>query len=121
MKLLGVDYGLRRIGLAISEGTFATPLGKVDSLDDVVRVASEHRVEKIVVGLPGPRDEKIRGFGTRLAELSGIPVEYVDETYSTRQAMRDMIAAGSGPKARRAEIDQNAAAVILQGYLDLKS
>lgn len=119
MKLLGVDYGLRRIGLAISEGTLATPIGKVSSLDEVVRVASEHGVDKIVVGLPGLREEKIKGFGARLAELSGIPVDYIDETFSTRQARKLMIAAGTGPKKRLQEIDQNAAAVILQGYLDV--
>lgn len=120
MKLLGVDYGLRRIGLAISEGIFASPLGQVNSLDSVARVASEQGVDKIVIGLPDPRNPKIKLFGNRLNELTDIPVEYHDETFSTRQAREAMIAAGTSPKTRQAEIDQNAAAVILQSYLDSK-
>jgi putative Holliday junction resolvase len=120
MKLMGIDYGLRRIGLAISDGIVADPLGKVQDLTAVLRLADEHGIEKIIIGLPDPRNSRVRSFGERLAELSGIPVEYWDESYSTRQARQGMIAAGKPPKDRRDEIDQNAAAVILQSYLDAK-
>lgn len=118
MKLLGVDYGLKRIGLAISDGTFASPLGKVSDLNSTVRIVKEHSVEKIVIGMPDPDNPKVRSFGARLSELAGVPVSYHDETFSTRQARKSMIAAGTSSKTRQKEIDQNAAAVILQSYID---
>lgn len=118
MKLLGVDYGLKRIGLAISDGTFASPLGKVGDLNSTVRIAKEHSVEKIVIGMPDPGNPKVKSFGDRLSELTGVPVYYHDETFSTRAARQAMIAAGTSSKTRQKEIDQNAAAVILQSYID---
>lgn len=118
MKLLGIDYGLRRIGLAISEGTFAFPLGRANDLPGVVRIAKAQGIDRIVIGQPSPRNPKIKLFGDRLAELTGLPVEYFDETFSTRLARQAMIASGASFKTRRQEIDQNAAAVILQSYLD---
>lgn len=118
MKLLGIDYGLKRIGLAISAGELAEPLGQVGDIGSVARIAGDHAVEKIVIGLPDPRNPKIKLFGQRLNELTGIPVQYFDETFSTRQARAKMIAAGTSPRDRRSAIDQNAAAVILQSYLD---
>lgn len=118
MKLLGVDYGLKRIGLAISDGTFAAPLGKVSDLNSAVRIAKEHGIEQIVIGMPDPHNAKVKLFGDRLAELTGVPVSYHDETFSTGEARKAMIAAGTSPKTRQKEIDQNAAAVILQSYLD---
>lgn len=121
MKFLGVDYGLRRTGLAISDGVFASPLGQVGDIGSVARIAGEHGVEKIIIGLPSPLDPKVKLFGDRLNELTGIEIEYWDETFSTREARKSMIASGTTPKKRRQEIDQNAAAVILQGYLDSKS
>lgn len=121
MKFLGIDYGLRRIGLAISDGVFASPLGQVDGVSPAARIASEQGVEKIIIGLPSRLDPRVKLFGDRLHELTHIPVEYWDETFSTREARKSMIASGTSPKKRRQEIDQNAAAVILQGYLDSQS
>ena len=118
MRLLGVDYGLKRIGLALSEGELATPLGQVGDIGAVARIAGEQAVGKIVIGLPDPRNVKIKLFGERLTELTGIPVEYFDETFSTREARSKMIAAGTSPKDRQDSIDETAAAVILQSYLD---
>jgi putative Holliday junction resolvase len=121
MKLLGVDYGLKRIGLALSDGVLARPLGQVGDIGAVARVAGEHQVDKIVVGLPSRLDSRVRGFGQRLGELTGITVEFWDESFSTKTARQQMIAAGTTPKSRRRQIDQNAAAVILQSYLDSTS
>ncbi len=121
MKLLGVDYGLRRIGLAISEGILASPLGVAKDLPSVVRIATAQGIDKVVIGLPDPNNDKIKLFGTRLAQLTGLPVEYTDETLSTRIARKQMIVSGTTPKTRRTEIDQNAAAVILQSYLDQRT
>lgn len=94
------------------------PIGKVSNLAGVARIASEHGIDKIVVGLPGLNNPKIKSFGDRLGEVTGLQVEYWDEGFSTRQARAEMIAAGVPTKARRESIDQTAAAVILQGYLD---
>lgn len=118
MKLLGVDYGLKRIGLAISDGTFAAPLGKVSDLNNTVRIIKEQGIEKIIIGMPDPRNPKVKSFGDRLSQLTGVPVLYHDETFSTREARKSMIAAGTSAKTRQEEIDQNAAAVILQSYID---
>lgn len=118
MKLLGVDYGLKRIGLAISDGTFASPLGKISDLNSAVRIVKEHGIEQIVIGMPDPNNPKVKSFGDRLSELTGVPVFYHDETFSTREARKSMIAAGTSSKTRQKEIDQNAAAVILQSYMD---
>lgn len=118
MKLLGVDYGLKRIGLAISDGTFSSPLGKVSDLNSTARIVKEQAVEKVVIGMPDPENPKVKSFGARLSELTGIPVSYHDETFSTRVARKAMISAGTSSKTRQKEIDQNAAAVILQSYID---
>jgi putative Holliday junction resolvase len=118
MRLLGIDYGLKRIGLAISDGTLASPIGQVGDIDHVLRMIQDHGVEKIILGLPDPNNTRIKGFGDRLHELTGLPVEYWDEAYSTKIARQEMIASGSSEKSRREEIDQNAAAVILQNYVD---
>ena len=120
MRLLGVDYGLRRIGLAISEGVLAEPLGVVHSLEEVVRLAKLQDVEKIIIGLPTPHNEKIASFGARLGELTGSPVEYWDETLSTVTAHKNRQATGTGSKKRKSSIDDHAAAVILQSYLDVQ-
>ncbi|HET7713097.1 MAG TPA: Holliday junction resolvase RuvX [Patescibacteria group bacterium] len=118
MKLLGVDYGLKRIGLAISDGTFAAPLGKISDLGNAVRIVKEHEIGQIIIGMPDPHNPKVKSFGDRLSELTGVPVTYHDETFSTREARKSMIASGTSAKTRQQEIDQNAAAVILQSYID---
>jgi putative Holliday junction resolvase len=118
MKLLGIDYGLRRIGLAISEGAIASPLGIAKNLPGVVQIAKSQGIDKLVIGLPDPRSEKIKKFGTRLSEITELPVEYWDETLSTVVARKKMIDSGSSTKEKKQSIDQNAAAVILQSYLD---
>lgn len=121
MKLLGVDYGLKRIGLAISDGQMASALGKTGNLAGVVQIAQDQAVDKIIVGLPDPENSTIKYFGARLSELTNVPLEFWDETLSTKEAQKSMIASGLGTKARRLKIDQNAAAVILQSYLDDKN
>jgi putative Holliday junction resolvase len=118
MRLLGVDHGLRRIGLAISEGELAEPLGIAHSLEDVIKISQLQNIEKIIIGLPTAQNEKIESFGKRLWEITEIPVEYWDETLSTVTARSRRANSGAGAKKRRATIDDHAAAVILQSYLD---
>lgn len=133
---MGVDYGLRRVGLAVSDptGTLATPVatlvrraGKRPPLKGMAEVAEEHDVERIVVGLPlplsGGEDEwcaEVRRVGEALAERTGLPLAFVDERFTSRQAERAIRSSGLRKRDRedKARIDAGAAALILQAYLD---
>lgn len=123
MKYLGIDFGMRRIGLASSEGLLASPLKIIHghSLDDlalkVLEVVKEEEAEKIVVGKP-------EGFVGRMVEVfadllskKGLDVVTADETLSTQDATKVMVEMGVGEKERRLP-DAQAAAIILQNYLD---
>jgi putative Holliday junction resolvase len=137
-RVLGVDLGQRRIGLAASDrsGVLATPLRAiVRSGDDVadrraiVEAAQEEGADTIVVGLPrslsgreGPAALRARGEAAALAELAermgGITVELHDERFTTRDAQRALTRSGRRVRDQRAVIDAAAAAVMLQSYLD---
>jgi putative holliday junction resolvase len=120
MRILGIDYGMRRIGLAISDGNLAAPLGTVHDLPGVIRIISMQDIAKVIIGLPDPHSVHVKNFGRRLSEIAELPVEYWDETLSTVIARKKMNAVGASNKEKKAQIDQNAAAVILQSYLDSK-
>ena len=125
MKYLGIDFGLRRIGLAISEGDLASPwqILEVKSFSDAVEKTSiiikEGHFQKIVVGLPeGKMGKKVVGFVNALKK-QGFEVETADETLSSRRALEQMISENIPRKKRRSN-DAAAAAIILQNYLDSK-
>jgi putative holliday junction resolvase len=128
-RILGLDVGKRRIGLAIStpEGSLAIPLrileraGEESDLRIIASIAHEEQVEKFVVGYPrslggevGPQAERVAAFARRLSQAIGLPHELWDERLSSVQAERSARAAG-GP---RRPSDDIAAAIILQAYLD---
>lgn len=130
---MSLDVGDRRIGVALSDpkGILATPLttiqrtgGKRDVLA-VVRLADAHEAGLIVVGLPrmpsgdlGEQARKVMEFTDKLRDQARIPIEFWDEGYSTVTADELMGQAGRSPAQRKARIDEAAAAVILQSYLD---
>lgn len=123
MKYLGIDFGLRKIGLAISEGTLASPWqilevkNFADSVDKVLKVVEEGKFQKIIVGLPeGKMGKNVKGF-IKALEKNGISVEFADETLSSQKAKQTMILQGTSKKKRRLE-DAYSAAEILQNYLD---
>lgn len=123
MKYLGVDFGLKRVGLAISEGELAAPwkilkvLSFADALDQVLRIIKEGSFKKVVVGLPeGKMGQNVSGFISALAKR-GVSVVSADETLSSKRAKDMMIAKGVGKADRRFE-DAYSAAEILQNYLD---
>ena len=123
MKYLGVDFGIRRVGLALSEGELATPYkilrGKnvKEVAEKVYQVAVQENFDILVVGMPERRMGKITaGFVKDLKKL-GLNVETADETLSTQNASKLMIEMGIPQKKRRAN-DAQAAAEILQNYLD---
>lgn len=135
MKILCVDYGDSRTGLAISdEGEFlASPLETVYMHDFdrcaglVAKSAAENGAGLIVVGEPinmngtrGERSEKCRLFAEKLRELSGLPVRMWDERSSTVTAIGYMNEINKRGKKRKAVLDQAAAAVILESFLDYR-
>lgn len=133
MRLLGLDIGERRIGVAVSDpsGRVATPLKVLDARDvardasPLRRIVDDYDVGEIVVGLPltmsgeeGPQAGSVKVAARRLLEPLGVTVIYHDERLSSAQAERAMAEAGADARARRGSVDMVAAAVILQSYLD---
>ena len=136
MKILGLDYGETRIGLAISDvfGIVATPLETISEkdrkkqLDAVAKVAAENRAEKLVVGYPkrmdgtlGHRAEYTKAFAEDLSALTGLPFDMWDERFSSTEAHRILEEGGVSGKKRKTKVDKIAAVLILQGYLDAHS
>ena len=119
MRLLGIDYGKRKIGLAISEGRLAEPWKVIRYKDTRIlseqlqRIIKENDVEKVVVGISeGRMAEESKKFAKRIG------AETFDETLSTHDAQRVSIEMGIKRKKRKGMEDAYAAALILQGYLD---
>ncbi|OGE16487.1 hypothetical protein A3F00_01675 [Candidatus Daviesbacteria bacterium RIFCSPHIGHO2_12_FULL_37_11] len=126
MKYLGVDFGLKRIGLAISAGEFAS-LYKVisvsslsDAIDKIIREIREIGVDKVIVGMPEGETGKAAKRLINGLKKEGFNVETADETLSTQNAGKLMIEMGVSRKKRKTS-DAQAAAEILQCYLDEKS
>lgn len=132
-RILGVDYGQKRVGLAMSDPLrfFAQPVGTFGPDDAVARVraiADADGVDTIVIGWPiGPNDEEndateaVDRFVVRLIEaLPGVAIVRWDERGSSREAVQQMIKAGSRrrDRARGGGVDRVAAALILQQFLD---
>lgn len=123
MKYLGVDFGLRRIGLAVSAGEIASPwqILEVKNFSDAVEKTSqiirEGEFDKIIVGLPeGKMGQNVLGFVAALKKR-GFEVETAEETLSSKRALEAMIEQGVKQKKRRLK-DAYSAAEILQGYLE---
>ena len=132
-RILGLDYGTRRVGAALSDPgrTMAFPAGvyvlrgpnhDARHYRDLVR---EDEVDRIVIGLPlhtsgreGQLAALTRSFGDWLAGVTGLPVFYFDERYTTVEAERRLIDAGLKGQKRKALRDQLAAQIMLQSYLD---
>ena len=128
-RFLGVDYGTKRVGLAISDGLGLTarPLEVVasaEAVDRIVALAAEHDARTIVLGLPtglsgveGVSAEGARALGEELS-AAGLTVELVDERFTSRMAEGALLESGMKRRHRRATVDMVAAAIILQSYLD---
>ena len=132
-KYLGVDYGDKRTGLAECDasGLIAGGIGTIseggmkNTAERVAREAESRGCKKIIVGLPknmdgteGFRAETVRAFGTILASITDIPVEYYDERMSTMEAYRFLDGSSTYGKKRRGVIDTLSAQIILQNYID---
>jgi putative Holliday junction resolvase len=128
-RVLCVDYGTARIGLAVSEGKVALPLdvipGSDAAVDDIAARARELEVTDIVVGLPlrtngtsGPEASGAREFARLLEDVTGLAVHLWDERFSSVEAERVMRARGADARRQRGSVDKVAAAIVLQSYLD---
>jgi putative Holliday junction resolvase len=133
-RLLGIDLGTKRIGLAISDAgrSLAAPLKTIPRAKFTADAAtiqalmSEHRAGGIVLGLPlnmdgssGPRAQSTKAYGVNLARALNVPVLLWDERLSSFEAGETMREAGASRAKREANIDAAAAALILQDMLDV--
>lgn len=125
IKILGIDYGRSKIGLAIAEGSLAEPMGVIrytdtkTLVDKLIKVIEENDIEKVIFGVSeGEMGEESKNFSLNLGKIIKIPVETFDETLSTQDAQRMSLEAGIGQKKRHQMEDAYAAAIILQNYLD---
>jgi putative Holliday junction resolvase len=137
VRILGLDYGERRIGVAISDPTgsfaqpletIATPRGDADGLARVAELVKTREVGQIVLGLPlhmsgraGPEAERVRAFGARVSTLTGVPVDYVDERWTSREAERVLDEGGVSKKKQRGRVDPIAAALLLRTWLERRA
>ena len=128
---LGLDYGLRRIGIAAGSGALALAVGVHEEGRDgsvfafLRRIADERGAAGIVVGLPLTADgretemaARVRKFARRLEEELALPVELWDERFSSAEADRGLAEAARPPRGAR---DAEAARIILQSWLDARS
>ncbi len=132
MRIMGIDYGDARTGVAISDllctivgSTAVVPSRNTQkAIADIVRMAKDSDVGQIVVGLPrnmdgteGPRAELCREFAKRLEEATGLPVAMWDERRTTVEAHNILSAHNYHGKKRKETVDAVAASLILEGYL----
>jgi putative Holliday junction resolvase len=133
MRILAIDYGTKRVGLALSDetGTIAQPLGFLPAepaaklFDLLKETVAERTVQEILVGIPrnmngtyGPAADKTREFVAALKQVLTLPVHTWDERLTTVQANRFLIETGMRRQQRKERVDQTAAAILLQSYLD---
>jgi len=128
MKILGIDYGRKKIGLAIADGSLSEPLRVIRYKDiktlsgQLQKIIKENGIEKIIVGISeGKMAEETEKFLSAIRyTLSPVPVETFDETLSTHTAQELSREVGMSRKKRKNLEDAYAAAVMLQNYLDSK-
>ena len=132
MKVLGIDYGTKRIGIAISDplGIVATGQPTLDAdnaLEKIKKLIQEERISKIVLGYPkkmdgtlGPAAQAVEAFKQKLSEIIEIPITLWDERLTTAEATKRLIEADVSRAKRKQLVDKTAATLILQGYLDSK-
>jgi putative Holliday junction resolvase len=136
MRVLGLDVGERRIGVAVADEGLrvALPVAVLErrempaDLDAIARLVQEQRAEAVVIGLPislngslGPQARAVEAFGQELAARLSLPIEYWDERLSSVEAQRRLASAGHRGRKAKARRDAAAAAIVLQSYLDAQA
>lgn len=125
MKYLGIDWGLKRVGLAVSEGDLATPLktltihGLEDGVEKIMQMVNQEGADLLVIGFPeGEMGRLVEKLAIAL-QKRGINFKLVDETLSTQGAKKVMLEMGVGKKERQQD-NAVSAAIILQRFIDEK-
>ena len=136
MRIMGLDYGSKTVGVAVSDALLLTAQAVETicrtqenklrkTLARIEELCREYEVERIVLGFPknmnnteGERVEKTKAFGEMLERRTGLPVHYWDERLTTVAAEQILMESGVRRENRKAVIDKVAAGLILQGYLD---
>ena len=136
MRILGIDMGEKRIGLALSDPLGYTAQGlktiqvknPEEICDKLMNVIKEKKVELLLFGLPrnmngtiGSQAKKVQEYAQRLKSLSQLPVDFEDERLSTVSAEQVLLMADQSRAKRKKAIDRLSAVIILQSYLDRKS
>jgi len=128
-KILGLDVGDARIGVAIAEKKLVAPYGVIDNanlqeaINEIGKICRTEQVDKIVVGLPKNKDtyqlDKVHLFAHELSKNLQIPINFVDETLTSKEAER-ILEKNKGQKTQKykEEIDKIAAQLILEQYLE---
>ncbi len=132
-RIAGIDYGTVRIGIATADlavgiaGPYETYNRRSERLDADYfrRLAQEERFDRFVVGLPvhlsgheSQKSTEARAFGAWLEKITGVPVEFFDERYTSSEAEQHLLAAGLTKKRRKERLDQLAAQIMLTAYLE---
>ena len=129
-RVLAIDYGKRRIGLAISDSkkTVALPMKTIDirktePISEIKKIVNDYEIDEIVIGLPllpdgeeGTRAKDVREFRKRLSEEIDLPISFVDERLTTIEAT-DRLREYKAPRKNKDKIDAIAAQLILETYL----
>ena len=133
MRILAIDYGSQRIGLALSDptGTLARPLPFVPAKGDaklareIAALAVKEQAETLLLGLPRNMDGtsgeaalKVQAFAAELGKATTIRIKLIDERLTTVQASRQLQESGKNTRKQRGQIDSESACVLLQSYLD---
>lgn len=134
-RVLAIDYGERRVGLAVSDptGTIASPAGfiqrrpgKRPPIAEMIRRGEELAVEGYVLGLPldgegdeTPRSREVRVVAAELEKRTGLPAQLVDERYTTAAALRAIREMGGSTRGRKGDVDSLSATILLQHALGL--
>ena len=132
-RILGIDYGEKRIGVAVSDptNTFAQPYTTLENksqeyvFTQILKIAEEKDVARIVIGLPGnmngtigPKAREAMRFAEKLQDITHLPVVTWDERLSTSRAYTSLAASGMSLAKKKKKIDKMAAQFILQNYMD---
>ena len=132
-RTLALDFGSKRIGVALSDptGLLGSPLTTVirtnprNDFKAILDLVTKHEIETIVVGLPvslngtiGPQAQKTLDFCDELRKITAVPIKTLNEQYTSAEAERRIRQLGGKPSRRREQIDAFAAAIILQEWLD---
>lgn len=134
MRIMGLDVGDKKIGVAMSDPMGWTAQGiktiyrqenKNNDIDEIKKIIDEYKVDKIVIGLPknmnntiGPQGEKVIEYSKKIESMFNIPIVFIDERLSTVAVERTLIMADVSRSKRKTVVDKLAAQVILQTYLD---